>query len=59
MQERESDDWATTPLDRLLARSDDAAHVWLAARLVASEEIDPSLAPEPGAVDDAAVTVSG
>jgi len=59
MQERESDTWATSPLDRLLARGDDAAHAWLAARLVAREEIDPALAPEPGAADDAAVTVSG
>lgn len=59
MQERESDAWAVSPLDRLLVRGDEAAHAWLAARLVAREEVDPSLAPEPGSIEDAVVTISG
>jgi tRNA-dihydrouridine synthase 3 len=45
MQERESEAWADTPLDRVLARSDEAAHLWLAERLVSGEEIDPADAP--------------
>jgi tRNA-dihydrouridine synthase 3 len=59
MQERESDAWAVSPLDRLLARADEAAHAWLAAKLVAREEIDPETAPEPSAPDENAVTISG
>jgi tRNA-dihydrouridine synthase 3 len=59
MQERESDAWAVSPLDRLLTRGDQAAHAWLAAKLVAREEIDPETAPEPSAPDENAVTVSG
>jgi tRNA-dihydrouridine synthase 3 len=59
MQERQPDDWATTPLDHLLARSDEAAHVWLAAKLVAGEDIDPAEAPAVSAQDEARMEVSG
>ena len=59
MQERDSDRWASAPLDRLLARGDEAAHVWLAAKLVAREDIDPSEAPEVSAIDGSEVTISG
>jgi tRNA-dihydrouridine synthase 3 len=59
MQERDSNQWASSPLDRLLARGDEAAHVWLAAMLVAREEIDPSQAPEVSAIDGSEVTISG
>jgi hypothetical protein len=52
MQEREPNRDFESPLDALLARSDPAAHAWLAERLVAREEIDPVEAPAPG---DAAV----
>ena len=52
MQERESTDWAQTPLEKLLARQDATAHAWIAARLVAGEEIDPAAAPEPAPEDD-------
>jgi tRNA-dihydrouridine synthase 3 len=47
MQTRESDEWAATPLERLLARADVGAHEWIADRLIAGEEVDPSAAPEP------------
>ncbi len=47
MQTRESDMWAETPLDRLLARSDEAAHAWIADRMVAGEPVDPDAAPQP------------
>jgi tRNA-dihydrouridine synthase 3 len=45
MQERQSDDWAATGLDRVLARVDTAAHEWLAARLLDNSPIDPADAP--------------
>ena len=45
MQERESVDWARTPLDRLLARQDQTAHTWLTERLIAGEPVDPDAAP--------------
>jgi tRNA-dihydrouridine synthase 3 len=51
MQERQSDDWAATPLDRVLARSDIAAHEWLATQLVGNAEFDPLAAPHPSGVD--------
>jgi tRNA-dihydrouridine synthase 3 len=47
MQTRESDAWATAPLERLLARADVTAHAWIADRLIAGEEIDPHDAPAP------------
>jgi tRNA-dihydrouridine synthase 3 len=63
MQERESIDWAQTPLDRLLVRQDAAAHAWLAERLIAGDEVDPAAAPEPSAEDEdsrrSGVQVSG
>jgi tRNA-dihydrouridine synthase 3 len=46
MQRRET--WTPrTPLEALLARADAPAHEFLAARLVADEEIDPVTAPAP------------
>jgi len=63
MQERESIDWTQTPLDRLLVRQDDAAHAWLAERLLAGDEIDPESAPPPSSDDEgrrrAGVQISG
>jgi tRNA-dihydrouridine synthase 3 len=47
MQERESLDFARTPLDRLLARSDDAALTWLTVQLMDGLPIDPEAAPSP------------
>jgi tRNA-dihydrouridine synthase 3 len=47
MQEREPRREFASSLDALLARSDTAAHAWLAERLVAREEIDPAEAPAP------------
>ena len=48
MQQRES--WTPrTPLEALLARSDAAAHEYLADRLIADEPIDPAAAPSPTA----------
>ncbi len=50
MQERESRNVGRlSPLDGLLAREDEAAHAWLAERLVSGEAIDPEGAPEPTA----------
>jgi hypothetical protein len=45
MQARESDVWAQTPLDRLLARTDEAAHAWIAQRLIAGDAVEPAEAP--------------
>jgi hypothetical protein len=63
MQERESVDWARTPLDQLLVRQDQAAHAWLADRLIAGDAIDPEAAPAPSAEDEdgrrSSVVVSG
>jgi tRNA-dihydrouridine synthase 3 len=48
MQQRES--WTPrTPLEALLARSDAAAHEYLAGRLIAEESIDAAAAPGPTA----------
>ena len=45
MQARESEGWAVSPLARVLARSDEAAHRWLADRLLGGDPIDPAEAP--------------
>jgi tRNA-dihydrouridine synthase 3 len=47
MQEREPRREFGSPLEALLARQDEAAHAWIAERLVAREEIDPVAAPAP------------
>jgi tRNA-dihydrouridine synthase 3 len=47
MQERESMVFARNPLEALLARQDEAAHAWIAERLVHREALDPSAAPPP------------
>lgn len=48
MQERESFIAWRDPLERLLSRADEAAHGWLADRLLAREEVEPEMAPDPG-----------
>lgn len=48
MQVREGHMPDATPLDALLARTDDAAHDYLADRLVREEDIVPGEAPPPG-----------
>ena len=45
MQTRESNGWAVSPLASVLARSDEAAHRWLADRLLGGDPIDPAEAP--------------
>ena len=40
MQSREAMDFATAPLDSLLVRDDDAAHTWVAERLILREDIE-------------------
>lgn len=56
MQQRET--WTPrSPLEALLARSDNASHGYIADRLLADAAIDPEDAPEPdapGEIDDAA-----
>lgn len=47
MQTRESPDFASGPLEILLARGDEPALDWLADRLTAGEAIDPAEAPPP------------
>lgn len=47
MQERESLTFARNDLEALLARQDEAAHAWLADRLLAAEAVDPGAAPPP------------
>jgi hypothetical protein len=59
MQERQSEAWATTPLERLLARPDEAAHAWLAAQLVAGAPIDPEAAPPVSAPVEMAIDAAG
>ncbi len=59
MQERESEAWAGTPLDRLLARHDEAAHLWLAERLVAGDEIDPREQPAESGADHVSAEAAG
>ncbi|MEW5981776.1 MAG: tRNA-dihydrouridine synthase family protein [Acidobacteriota bacterium] len=45
MQTREAEPTRRTPLEAVLSRGDQAAHRWLASRLIARTEIDPSEAP--------------
>jgi tRNA-dihydrouridine synthase 3 len=52
MQQREPLTFAREPLEALLARQDEAAHTWIAERLVAREEIDPDAAPAPTEAED-------
>jgi tRNA-dihydrouridine synthase 3 len=61
MQEREAMTFARSPLEVFLARQDAEAHAWMAERLVAGHEIDPSAAPAPAAEarDDEETEVSG
>lgn len=59
MQERESESWASTPLERLLARPDAAAHAWLAGQLVAGLPIDPEAAPAASAREEMAIEAAG
>jgi tRNA-dihydrouridine synthase 3 len=47
MQEREPQPFARTPLETLLARTDGAAHDYVADALVARAPIDPTAAPPP------------
>jgi hypothetical protein len=59
MQEREPEQWATTELDRLLARDDEAAHDWLARQLLAAAPIDPTDAPAASVADEVRWSISG
>jgi tRNA-dihydrouridine synthase 3 len=59
MQERQSDDWAITALDRVLARGDIAAHDWLAHRLLDNLPIDPAEAPPISIADDVTTPALG
>ena len=59
MQERESGQWAQTPLERLLGRADEAAHEWIAARLIAGQPIDPDEAPAGSAEEEVAIEAAG
>jgi tRNA-dihydrouridine synthase 3 len=52
MQERQSDEWALTALDRTLARTDLAAHEWLAGRLLDNAPVDPATAPAVSTPDE-------
>jgi tRNA-dihydrouridine synthase 3 len=45
LQQRESRDEVQTALEGLLARGDEAAHNWIADRLLAGESLDPEAAP--------------
>jgi tRNA-dihydrouridine synthase 3 len=45
MQEREPQRTFASALEQLLSRTDTAAHIWLAERLVAGDDIDPLDAP--------------
>jgi tRNA-dihydrouridine synthase 3 len=59
MQQRKPEQWATTALDRLLARDDEAAHDWIARQLVAGAPIDPAEAPEATAAEEVRWSISG
>jgi tRNA-dihydrouridine synthase 3 len=59
MQEREPRREFAGPLDALLARTDAAAHAWLAERLVAREEIEPDAAPPPSETAEPVVSAAG
>jgi tRNA-dihydrouridine synthase 3 len=52
MQTRESQTFARTPLEALLARTDEAAHDYLADSLVGHAPIDPAAAPPPTASEE-------
>ena len=52
MQERESQPFARTPLEALLARTDETTHDYLADALVTRAPIDPATAPPPAAVEE-------
>jgi tRNA-dihydrouridine synthase 3 len=56
MQEREPGDFARTPLERLLARQDDAALGWLAGRLIQREPIEVGEAPAPSGAQEMELT---
>jgi tRNA-dihydrouridine synthase 3 len=45
LQTRESAGWVRTPLEAVLARTDVAAHEWLADALLDNAPIDPAMAP--------------
>ncbi|MCU0256593.1 MAG: tRNA-dihydrouridine synthase family protein [Vicinamibacterales bacterium] len=45
LQQREPSAWARSPLEAVLARTDVAAHEWIADRLLSGEAIDPADAP--------------
>ncbi len=47
LQAREDMTFGRTPLERLLARPDEAAHGWVTDRLIANEPVDPDAAPPP------------
>ena len=60
MQEREPSRAFASSLEALLARTDPAAHAWLAERLVAGAAIDPDEAPSPSdAREDADIVAAG
>ncbi len=59
MQARESSDWTSSPLDRLLSRTDKAAHAWLAERLVGGDQIDPDRVAEMSTEAERPVDVHG
>ena len=53
IQVRESERQFATPLDALLARTDEAAHEYLADCLTFEREIDPGAAPSPESAKEA------
>ena len=55
MQEREPPGFGRNPLEALLAREDEAAHAWLAERLLAGAPVEPGEAPGPAGEALAAV----
>jgi len=59
MQERQSDDWAATPLDCILARADIAAHEWLVSRLLDNLPVVPTEAPAVSTRDDVTTLALG
>jgi tRNA-dihydrouridine synthase 3 len=59
MQEREPGRELDSPLEELLARSDESAHRWLAERLVAREDVDPAAAPSASENMEPEVVVAG
>ncbi len=52
LQQREPLGWASSPLEVLLARTDIAAHEWIADRLLAGAPLDPDEAPAASAEHD-------